>query len=229
LDDLPHLGVVVSLVEADVLGGPGRREHRTALQCRTHELAIVPIGGSDDQTNRNTRGLSLEAPLDPLLRPVGWIGTGALSTERSLGHRAVHRLPSPAKTDLAVVVEERPFPEPLEGPGASPLLETIVGSGCRSVASRQGSPLDAGEEDVEDGLHALSVVGPGSATQRTGPVSGKERSDAFPQRVGQPEAAVDQRIEERKVRSGHWAVFDALPIFMGFHGNRLSEGFRMGS
>jgi len=156
-----------------VLGDFGRREDRTALEGRTHVLAIVPIGRSDDQTDGDVDGLGLKAPLDPALRPIGRIRAGALSPERSFGHRTVHRLPSPAKADLAVVVEERPFPESLEDPGASPLLEAIVGGGGGPIAPRQGSPLNAGEEDVEDRLQALPVVGPGSATERAGTVTRK--------------------------------------------------------
>lgn len=125
-------------------------------------------------------------------------------------------------------MDQRPFPETLEHLGPSPLLDTVVGGGRRPVASRESAPLVAGNESVEDRLHASTIVRTRTATERARSVTREKTSDPSPQGVGQSEAALDHEVEEGEVRGGHRAALSVLSIEGGLPRARVQREYSDG-
>jgi hypothetical protein len=189
---LIDLDEAVSLVETHPLANCSGRSNEARIECRLHELAIVPIRGSDKDGQRDPAPIGEKGSLDSQLSTIGGVRSGPLSSEGSLRHRAVHRLPRPAQTSLGIVLEESLGPETLEDPGASPLLEARMNRARRTEVSREGTPLAASAGEVEDPLHAAAVVDARTTAARTSAMNGNKPGDPKPERIGERERRRDR-------------------------------------
>ena len=77
---LPHLRVVVSLVQVQILGLPRgyfRALDHGGLQCTFHQLHIVPVRSIHHHRDGNAMALRQQAAFGPAFAPVRRIGTGS--------------------------------------------------------------------------------------------------------------------------------------------------------
>jgi hypothetical protein len=160
LNDILHLGKVVPLIQADPLTDVPRGTEGSGVQRTLDELAVIPIGGSHHHTEGNASTVGEEAALHARLPSVGGVWAGPLTAERGLRHRSIHRLPGPVDPCLAIVGEESLLPQPLEDPGRTPFLESIVNGALWTKTPREGSPLNSRSEDVHYPGQAPSIIGP---------------------------------------------------------------------
>lgn len=94
LGQAPRGGVVVALVEAQMLGrplgrfGPG---DGPGVQGLAHQEVVVDVGARDDDTDRHAAPVSEDRALDPTLAAVGGIGAGFSPTHGRLARGSVQR------------------------------------------------------------------------------------------------------------------------------------------
>src|SRR5262249_7610378 len=173
-DQLPRVGVVVALVQAHplgVLGRGGGALHWDAIDRRLDELLVVAVWPPDPPPPPPPLAPPPPAPPVPPPARRGGVLARRLATQRSLGHRPVHRQPGPIDLLEGVVLGQPELPEPGEHSGVDPLLEAAVGRTAGADAGGiQGVPLAAGAEHEEDGVHGLAVIDARvMAAQRVGP------------------------------------------------------------
>lgn len=162
------------------------------LRRRLVTLKVVPIRGSNHHRQRDPAPLGQETPLDPRLRSVGGVRSGALPTQRGLGHRAIHRLPGPLDTHCVIVGEQGFRPKLLEDPCSGPFLKPVMQGRGGTEASGKGSPLYSGGQQVENALHALAVIPSRPSSPRMTGGRRQQRPNQGPELIGKAEACFDQ-------------------------------------
>lgn len=200
-----------------MLGGTLRRQDRSALEGGWEKLVIVPIGRPNGEADGNAGRVGEETALGAALGSVGRVGPSGLATERRLGHRAIHRLPSPPEADDLIVLEESVAPKVLEDAGLAPLLEPIVGGGGGSVAPRESPPRHAGQEDEEDRLRDRSIRPPWAAAGGSEWMRGKERLDPYPESFRESKAGRDLGLDFGDALRCHSVVGSRLSIANQLH------------
>ena len=133
-------------------GVAGRRDCPTwlsPLSCRDG-WRRSPRGLGGRRVDRSGCGASCLACRDPsdwgLFAP----------PQRRLDHNAVQRLPAPLDAQEFIVPGQQPGTQPLEDPGLDPRLEAAVARGAGPIFPRQGLPLAARTEHVQDAIHDLA-------------------------------------------------------------------------
>ena len=224
LDDLFHLQVVVSSIKADVLTDPSGRAEGSRIERPLDQLAVIAIRGCGHNPKRNPPSIGQQTSLHPGLPTVGRIRAGPIATERRFGHRAIHRLPRPTDPGLLVVGEESLRPQSLEQARGAPLLESIVDGALGSETPREGSPLDAGTEQVDDAREAPPVVGPRTTPSRRRSAYREEGRDSKPEILGKIELRRNRLTDEHSGDSAHQRVKPGFDSKGGFRIRSKSGG-----
>jgi hypothetical protein len=132
-----------------------------------------------------------------LARSVGFLPV-FFPPEGGLGHGPIEALPLPVDADQLVVLVQGVLPERAEHPPLLPPLEVPVEAAAGPELGRNGLPVAAGPQDVEDAVEHLAVWQAGAAALggRTDP--GEQWLDPFPQGVGDTE-----RLNDGVAGGGH--------------------------
>src|SRR5215469_384853 len=141
-----------------VLFGWIRTPDHEAIQRGTEQADVVPIGPINDEGQGNARPIRQETTLGSLLAAIGGIGSGRGVAERGLGHGSIDRLPFPLNADQLIIVLQSGLPEGLEEASSLPFLKAIMHRRTGSQLARQGIPLDARPQDVDDRLKSLAIL-----------------------------------------------------------------------
>ena len=130
--------------------------------------------------------------------------------EGRLGHCPVQRLPVPFDPENVIVLGQSGLPEFAEHAPLLPALEVPVQAAAGPELGRDGLPVAARPQDVEDAVENLAVRQAGTPTPRGSPDLGQEWRDPVPQRVRETEFLDDTITcgghDDFPQRANRWAL-----------------------
>ena len=113
---------------------------------------------ADGHAQRNALSICQPATFRAGFIAIRGVWPSPLATQRSFGHRVVHRLPFPLDAFGAVIFHRPGFPHFAKYIGSLLFLKPVMRPAACSYMARQGFPLNADAQDVENGVQHFSVI-----------------------------------------------------------------------
>jgi hypothetical protein len=145
--------IVVSFVQTQTMGSTARRWSKLLRlgEHRSEHLVIVAIGPGHDDGKRHAGGVGLQMHFRSNSAAVGWIAPDAFSTQRGLGHAAIHAHKRPIQSHHLFVAPYLRAPQPFEYFRAHPSLEPEMGRRARAQPGNvQRAPLASRSPNKEN-------------------------------------------------------------------------------
>ena len=142
------------------------------MSCAFAPAIAMPIGTprASVTTDRLTPSLPRSVGFLPVFFPA----------QRCLGHGTVQRLPTPADPASCIVGLQTFLPEAVEDAPSTPFLEVPMCGAWRTELRRQGFPLAAGAQQIEDAVGDSPEIHSRPSTLRTAPIPGQQRLEPLP-------------------------------------------------